>query len=268
MKPGVQHLVLTRFNVPDPGLTRDKQGRPVRTPDWMAHRLDLFERFCYPTVTAQGHRGFRWLVFFDEATSGADRRRIAGYTHPVFEPVFIGDTSERIPAILDRVAADTEYLITTRVDNDDAIHRDLTAEVQGEFRAQPLEFLGFPEGYFLCGDDIYHAVDPRNPFVSLIERRAGPRGFRTVWCAAHHDVRRVGPLRLLPSGPRWLRVIHERNASARDPRDPPGGWRRGWGRRVAAALVPWRGGRVVETRTALTLSALRPGFPVRAVEAP
>ena len=76
----VKHFIITRFNL------RGSDPSSVRMIDdgYLAQRLDLFERFCLPTVRNQTVQDFRWLVLFAEDTPVRDqgahrglRRRLA-----------------------------------------------------------------------------------------------------------------------------------------------------------------------------------------------
>ncbi|HET6953716.1 MAG TPA: glycosyltransferase [Acidimicrobiales bacterium] len=204
--PGTTHLVLTRFNV-----------RWIIGPhdtDWLAHRFDLFDRYCFPSVHGQTSHDFRWLVFFDEDTPEPFRSRIADYARwPVFTPVFIGRPSSEvydgaIAAHLDGA----DHLITTRLDNDDAIGRDFVARVRTAARPGPREFLNLPVGYVWHKGRLYRHEHPSNAFISLAEPAAG---FRSVWGNQHEDAARIAPVRQVSGGPSWLQVIHEHNVSNR-----------------------------------------------------
>ena len=157
----IQHLLLTRFNVPHPAYARDKRGAAARTPEWLEHRFGLFETFCLPSVRAQ-------------------------------------------------VDAETEFLITSRVDNDDALARDALGTVRRAFQEQTREFINLESGCILARGAVYRALLPCNPFLSLIERR-GPEPWLTVWGVDHDRAREIGPVRNLRDRPYWLQVVHERN---------------------------------------------------------
>lgn len=205
--PRFHHLLLTRFNVPHPAYRHDKRGQAVNTPEWLAHRFRLFETYCLPSVRVQTCRNFRWLVFLAADTPEPFRARAEG---GCFEAVFVSGEEDLAPAIRARVPADADYLITTRIDNDDAFCRDALETVQAQFREQPFEFVNLATGYILSRGRIYRARIQSSPFVSLIERRQnGP--FQTVWCAKHDRLRERGAMCDLGARPYWLQVIHERN---------------------------------------------------------
>jgi hypothetical protein len=203
---GLAHLVLTRFNV------RWIVG-PHDT-DWLAHRFDLFERYCLPSMRGQTEQGFRWLVFFDESTPEPFRSRVDGYADwPAFTPCFIGPPSSEVyDAAIAAHLGGAERLLTTRLDNDDALARDAVERLQAEVRPGPREFLNFPDGYVWHRGRLYAHSHPSNAFLSLSEPAAG---FRSAWADPHEEAARVAPVRQVPGGPAWLQVIHEHNVSNR-----------------------------------------------------
>lgn len=116
-----EHYLLTKFNI---GLYNDKKidknGRKINDDQWMEHRLKLFEKYCFPSIIKQTNQNFKWLVLFDRRTPKRylnDINRFKKYKH--FIPFFGGWFDENIKKNLDPHA---KYLITTRIDNDDAFN--------------------------------------------------------------------------------------------------------------------------------------------------
>jgi len=189
----------------------------------MRHRFNLFEKFCYPSVRRQTNQDFEWLVFFDADTQEEFGKRIDHYRNGLsaFRPIFVPDYQCLIPEIRRLVRNDTKYLITTRVDNDDAIHREYVSVIQETFHGQECEFVNLTQGFFLSNGRLYLCRDPSNPFISLIERVA-KGSERTVWCGEHTKLRHVAPVRQLDDKPRWIRVVHERNAATQPVKESAG----------------------------------------------
>lgn len=211
--PLFKHFILTRFNLAysEEHLKKDKLSKPVCGPDWMCHRFDLFERFCLPSVQNQSCQNFEWLVFFSEQTSLEDRKRIevCQDKFPRFVPIFIG-LRGLVEAVRQR-AGSTPYLITTRLDNDDALRRDAVAVTQAAFREQSFEFLNFQKGYkYDLKTGLFHLhQDELGHFMTLIEKKQG--NFKTVFVASHREVGKHGSIRQLAGGRYWAEVIHDRN---------------------------------------------------------
>ena len=88
--PTFRHVILTRFNI-----RWDEQptGPSLGTnPEWLRDRLELFERYCLPSILKQTQPSFSWILFFDHETPPefADRARAFSALHPGIRPVFCG----------------------------------------------------------------------------------------------------------------------------------------------------------------------------------
>jgi hypothetical protein len=208
-----EHLILTRFNLRDPRFRRDRDGRPTDTDQWFVHRLGLFEQFCLPSIVAQSTRRFRWFVMFDEETPPVFRSQVETlFAACPSHFIALFTTTDRYRAdVLAHVAADARYLITTRLDNDDAFHHRAIETIQQHFDGQDLGFINLIEGYVLQDGRVRLRREPSNPFISLVERRTAD-GFRTVYCGNHSHLSNLARIQQVETGePLWLRVIHERN---------------------------------------------------------
>lgn len=204
----IQHIILTRFNIATPG----REVAIRNSPGWLERRFDLFERYCLPSVAAQEGADFTWLIYFDRDTPELFRARIkaAQVTVP-FEARFVGVTqmSEVADDVRERLARDCIRVITTRLDNDDAIAGQFFAAIQEAARAQRQDaVLNFPHGLAVQDGRLYSAFDASNPFTSLVEGAAHPR---TIWSVQHHLLGREFRLQQIISAPQWLQVVHGDN---------------------------------------------------------
>jgi Putative rhamnosyl transferase len=206
------HFVLTRFNIASPG-----REAPIRNaPGWLARRFDLFEAFCLPSMAAQAPGTFRWLIYFDEQTPTEFRTRIAAAQAIVpFDAIFVGPFRAGLAAL--DVAARLERkggrLITTRLDNDDAVSSDFLARVKAEAEGFPDgTIINFREGIALQEGRLYTAADDSNPFTSLVEQAATAE---TIWAAPHTELAARFPLRQVITDPCWLQVVHGENVANR-----------------------------------------------------
>lgn len=216
------HLILTRFNV------RIRYGKKVgfgaeAAPDaeWLAHRFKLFEDYCLPSVQAQTVQQFKWLVFFDGETPEVYRRRIQMYqAREAFIPHFLSESYQHFmrgsfeKVIRGLVDPSSEYLITTRLDNDDAVSRHFVSSIQEQFEGQDLAFLNFRKGLLLNdrSKKLYLARHDSNPFASVIER---VDSFQTILDHYHNRIRFQERVMQIDTRPLWLQVIHGRNVSNR-----------------------------------------------------
>ena len=120
--------------------------------NWLKRRQKVFERFCLPSVMSQTQKDFEWLLISDSRTPDEFRVVLDSYPATVIYPKFNSyqfeipdvikeDTSEvmkrsiKLECIREIVAEhigvqDTEYVITSRCDNDDAISIDHISKIQ------------------------------------------------------------------------------------------------------------------------------------------
>lgn len=206
------HVLMTRFNLATPG-----KELAIRTqPGWLAGRFDLFERYCLPSVAAQSGRDFRWIIFFDKDTPQAFKDRIEELRGVFpFVPYYTGlfPAEGWRNAIRDTFAPATPLLLTTRLDNDDALAADYVERLHAAVRANK-EVPGsynFRNGLIRRGGALYAIDHPSNAFFSWLEP-VGPE-MRTAPSILHMKIAEEGPVRQIGGAPGWMQVVHETNVS-------------------------------------------------------
>jgi hypothetical protein len=210
-----RHVILTRFNV---RYVEDPTARSIGIdPAWLASRFNLFEKYCLPSVLAQTEQEFSWILFFDSATPEpfvARARALARERDGIF-PVFC----ESLPlsrvkaAVSDILPEATEWLLTTRLDNDDGLHEEYVATMQAAQGCEKAEVLNCPTGIIFRNNRTYLRRDPSNAFISLSEPFSG---FQTIFSISRHILAHESyPVRQLSAAPRWLQVVHANNISNR-----------------------------------------------------
>ena len=209
------HFFLTKFNV------RSFQDlRPGCQPDWLEKRFKLFDQYCFPSVSSQSNQNFQWLVFFDVDTPEPFKQKIAEYAKKWknFVPVYLdcplpyGEFPDEVRAVVrNYIPADCEYLITTWLDNDDAIHKDYVQMIQDNFAQQDGETLNFFFGYQLAEGKLYFDFELANHFISLIEKY-NPESFNTCLCRPHKELYEVcKSAQKVFCKPAWIEVVHGSN---------------------------------------------------------
>lgn len=203
--PPFFHVILTRFNVGLDATTREGDA-------WLRERVALFETFTLPSMVGQSRPPDAWILFCDSTAGSPDwfRERALRYERQGIIVEWVAEFSleQCRRAILHRVPAHTPWLLSTRLDNDDAIARDFVLNIQRHFRLKR-EVLNFTVGLQYAGRRIYWRIDPRGPFTTLVER-AGNH-ISTVFAEEHSHLDRVAPVRQIRMRPMWLQVIHGRN---------------------------------------------------------
>jgi hypothetical protein len=208
----VDHLLLTRFNVSVP-VSRSSFNRGL-DPTWLNHRLDLFERFCLPSVQAQSALNFVWLVYFDKGTPESYLPRIERYrSFPLFRPVFVSHFDVQVvrESITSHLSPHASHLVTSRLDNDDAICRSFIEEVQRQVDDSDRLIINFNRGCVWHDSRVYVYDYRSNPFLSMIERKDGVP--RTIFERDHNQYGNDSSLRCLSGPPAWLQTVHGANVS-------------------------------------------------------
>lgn len=203
-------MVLTRFNVE----LRPGRGRGVER-SWLDERLTIFERVCAPSMRAQHGPARPWLIFVDDRTPVADRNRIAAAGLPGqvrIVPVDGPLPDARLQQLVAReIPADRDYLVSTRLDNDDALAADHLEVVRVAAVPVEAEFLNPWRGFQVAGDRVYATRDPSSPFLSLVERRRDDWPPATAFCAEHRRSAETFPVRQLRGPAMWVQSVHGAN---------------------------------------------------------
>lgn len=199
-----QHYLITRFNygwLDNAAMSRT--GTAVNTSQWLDERVELFETFCLPSVSRQTCQNFTWVMQFDPQTPVEilDRYKTRSNVEIIQEPIadYFAGLKLKEP-----------FLLTSRLDNDDALHEGYIEAVQSCFagETQLLDTRGFQ---FDRGRHRFHTDGrrkPNSPFLTLIEKLEGPP--KTVHFVDHAKMRRHFPARRLKQR-LWCQVVHETN---------------------------------------------------------
>jgi hypothetical protein len=218
--PGLfDHVLLTRFSAVL------RPGAPPADPAWLRYRLGFFYDACYASVSRQRDADFDWLVLLDDRCPDDVRADVEDLAQGVFTPLWSREPFRR-GSFAEAVASRTDapWLITTRIDSDDAMAVDLMASVQAQFARQERLFVSFTRGVQVDRSGaVYRSDMLSGPFLSLIERRtAAPPA--TVYVAKHARARTAGPVREVRAPVMWAQVVHDTNLSniVNGPRVHPG----------------------------------------------
>ncbi len=212
-----QHYIITRFNLRRTDWAITKNNEKVLSDSWLEERFELFENFCFPSVINQSKLNFKWFVFFDINTPEKYKAKIEKYKllSENFYPFFIDGMDKYLPSISEKIKefTDTDYVITSRLDNDDSLHKDYVATIQSMFNSQDYLAVDVIDGYGMQVGKKMRIGKMRhlyNPYISLIEKT---NQAKSVWSKGHtywkyeSEITRVVNKRL------WLTIIHDKNKS-------------------------------------------------------
>jgi Putative rhamnosyl transferase len=207
----MDHVILTRFNLPSLGAESVVRARH----DWLTRRVELFERYCLPSVRAQTRRHFRWIIYFDPESPDWLQEKIrahaqAGHYTPIFRTQV--SRAELVADITSLFDTRSDELLTTNLDNDDALAADFVERLQAQPRPCDSTAYYLTTGLVRSGGAVYLHRDRRNAYPSLRERWDAPI---TCWADWHNRLSRHVPVVEIGGEPGWLQVVHGGNVSNR-----------------------------------------------------
>ena len=155
MEDKIAHFVVTRYNLSlytDKSI-RDKIG--CDPDEWMARRLGLFTRFTVPSLKHQTCQDFKWLVFIDRNTPAPLIHQIEDVAPDNMHILpFRGGQNQMLQK---EIQTAESIVITSRIDNDDAWHKDYVATIQKHY-CRPTRLIDFYQSYWLdlSNRKLYH----------------------------------------------------------------------------------------------------------------
>lgn len=212
LESGLDHVLLTRFNLPSQGtesLVRAREG-------WLRDRAELFEKFCLPSVRLQTAKNMHWIIYFDPESPAWLMERIGEWAADgIFSPIFRASVNhdELVSDLLGVVGQHRDRILTTNLDNDDGLAVDFLERLQQAAENYGVRTaLYLPQGLILGGNRLYLRTDRTNAFCSVIESWDHPA---TCWADWHNLLGKSMPTVEIPGPPSWLQVVHSGNVSNR-----------------------------------------------------
>lgn len=218
------HIVFTRFNI-KMKLDASKyhvgiSGYPVLSEHWMKERVNIFRKFCLPSISNQTNNNFEWFVYLDTNTSMYYKKVFATLRekYKYFHPKYVSDEQamfENLKSYIQKHrGTDVKYVITARIDNDDCLHKNAIDIMQKNFNNQKCEVFHFRNGYTLAiypkklftryADSIYP------PFYFAVEEISPDCDFKMI----RQDllsIRRKTAVTQISDGYYWMQVVHGKN---------------------------------------------------------
>lgn len=209
-----KHYIITRFNLRAKEWQFTKNSTKVLDDNWLKNRFELFEKYCLPSLIAQTNKNFEWVIFFDTETPQFFKDKIEGYKQqlPNLVPLFVENMELFLPTIQEYIKNNNqEFVITTRLDNDDCVSKYFVEEIQKNFNKQEYEALDFIDGYSLQISPDFKLGKKRhlyNPFISLVEKKQNPT---SVWSRSHTSWKRETRIKRILDQRIWMVIIHQEN---------------------------------------------------------
>ncbi len=147
----LQHIIITPFSYRRIDYQPDIMPDPLN-PRILKKRFAFFEMITLPSLKAQEYKNFTWIIVVDPELPEAYRRKFETVTAGM-KNVFLHNFTEEVIKnslawMRPYIHAETEYLINTGLDADDAVFRGFTKYLHQHFtnlidtgQIQPLHFL-------------------------------------------------------------------------------------------------------------------------------
>ena len=208
--PAFRHILITRYNITSSfGI---KAGIDPVDPVWLDHRATLFERFCAPSIRRQTTRDFEWVLLVNPDTPESYLATLR--THARL--IFASSLDDAVNQLAASVADDGRLLITSRIDNDDAVVPEYLAKARRmalRFHTGKRSAVAFSHGVRvnLETSRARQLQIPRSPFSTLVET-APP--WRSISWYPHTVLDNAMPLTSISTAaPMWLQTLHGRNVA-------------------------------------------------------
>ena len=206
------HLLITRFNI------QYEEGNNTNIlPIWLDDRILLFEKYCLPSILKQTSHNFTWLLLGDIRTPEKYKKHIENY-HSIISQVrtiwtpFQEDGYHALyKKLANEFAKESDILISTRLDNDDALAADYMARIQEIAQRGVMGIVSFPLGKqtFEKDNKSYNIIYKQNHFLTRIET-----GTRETILAFDHTKVPLNSLYLEEtSEPMWEEIVHGNNVA-------------------------------------------------------
>ena len=215
-----EHFLLTKFNL-NTGQEHwhtDKNGNPTLTKEWLTHRLGLFFNFCLPSIINQKNKQFKWLILFDSKTPKNVLNLFNSLQVNIDLKLLLIDSKKNLNQDLVHyistvIPKEKKYIITSRLDNDDMLHRLAIDKIQKNFREAKYLPIHLKRGYTLNLDNknIFTLCKyDSGPFLSLVEKW-DKKSVKTIYHKKHDEFIDDQGMVQIDKGRYWIQVIHERN---------------------------------------------------------
>lgn len=221
MSKKINQYLITRFNI---YAEKYFLGDLEKFFLWTNERVKIFKNITLPSVSAaHAYANFKWIILFDEKSPRAvfDLIEEMAVNQPFIVPCFVehgagfmaGAASGSLRCIQERLTSDVEYILTTRIDNDDAMHEKymyfLHVQANKIISQAPIA-INYERG--VCHyDGVGHVFNMKvtNMFVSLLEPVLN---FRTVIAYHHGKIGDSVPVFNVENGvPLWVMNVHGKN---------------------------------------------------------
>jgi hypothetical protein len=227
------HFIITQFNLRDFPLSNSSDYESWLK--WTRRRIELFRQYCLPSIINQTSKTFSWLLYFDTDTPEEFNEFLKELSLFSFISICYCKGIEDfnlnyIKEVKVRTRSSVKWVITTRIDNDDCLHRDAIKIIQKNFVERHNFLISLASGYILNVADrtLSHYYYPMSPFITLIETNDNEvKGIfekghtkwdnlrlfvlKEIWLDYFNIKARISRFILIK--PLWIQIFHGENVS-------------------------------------------------------
>ncbi len=208
-----RHIILTRFN-----LQYEIDSTTHIQSVWLQERFSLFETYCLPSIEQQTCQNFTWLLLSSDQTPEPHRKRLEAYSKRfpkikiIFCP-FYNDCNVLYKKIGEKYVQGYDYLLSTRLDNDDMLEAHFVEIVQRYVETCPLplcnQIISFPYGIqWFTKDNIAFPVEWKlSHFHTFLENATDV----ITSLGKDHTLLPKKNLVLMPKKNAWCEIVHNGN---------------------------------------------------------
>lgn len=189
-----------------------------KSQEWLNHRLRFFRKFTKPSIVNQTSKYFFPVFLIDPTTPPGikmELKNMGGLLHEtesMWAVIREDDSSfdSELSEFIKSYCGDVDWVVTSRVDSDDAISKRYIATTQSLLREKE-EFIIYPSGIMWVNNHCFVKETVSPPFGTLVEPVSDE--IKTVFYVSHGLIPKLHPHQIVPDFNMWIHVYHGRNLS-------------------------------------------------------
>ena len=208
-----KHIFLTRFN-----LQFESDTTIHVHPQWLDERFRLFEQYCLPSIIQQTNHNFKWIILASDDTPTIYQDRLLKYSQEysfidiIFCPYY-NDINELYKSIGEKYAIGYDFLLSTRIDNDDMLSSYFVETLQSYLQDMQLRkcIITFPYGiqWFEEENMTFRVKYDKNHFLSFLE----PSSCIKTSLGVNHPTVSTQDMTPIMTRDLWCEIVHHNNIS-------------------------------------------------------
>lgn len=213
-----KHYLITRFNIYSTGNGPERMYSPKMDLDWLTARLNLFLKYCAPSILQQTTSNFTWLIYLHPQTPELilNQLKFLEKNKIEIQLIFLPSYELMLEDLIHKIRnASTPFVITSRIDNDDLISKFFIENVQNAFLPEHNRIINFNSGYeYSIVDKVLKRWNTRfkNQFISIIENVKMP-DIQSIYGFPHWRPPAGSKICNVPGPAHWTYLRHELNYS-------------------------------------------------------